>query len=100
MTILDLCADDADRVQAAAALLVECFRVHAPTAWPDMDAGLEEVRESLAPDRISRVAVDARGEVLGWIGAQPQYDGHVWELAMNPFWPLDADGTLTLPEAR
>lgn len=24
--------------------------------------------------------------------------GHVWELAMNPFWPLAADGTLTLPE--
>ncbi len=26
-------------------------------------------------------------------------DGHVWELAYNPFWPLAADGTLTLPEA-
>ncbi len=25
-------------------------------------------------------------------------DGHVWELAHNPFWPLAADGTLTLPE--
>lgn len=26
-------------------------------------------------------------------------DGHVWEVAMNPFWPLAADGSLTLPEA-
>ena len=26
-------------------------------------------------------------------------DGHVWELAMNPFWPLAADGSLTLPGA-
>lgn len=25
-------------------------------------------------------------------------DGHVWELAVNPFWPLAADGSLTLPE--
>ncbi|MBX3508680.1 MAG: VOC family protein [Parvibaculum sp.] len=24
--------------------------------------------------------------------------GHVWEVAMNPFWPLAADGSLTLPE--
>lgn len=24
--------------------------------------------------------------------------GHVWEVAMNPFWPLAADGSLTLPK--
>ena len=24
--------------------------------------------------------------------------GHVWEVAMNPFWPLTADGSLTLPQ--
>lgn len=26
--------------------------------------------------------------------------GHVWEVAMNPFWPLAADGSLTLPDGR
>lgn len=26
-------------------------------------------------------------------------DGHVWEVAMNPFWPLATDGSLTLPFA-
>lgn len=26
--------------------------------------------------------------------------GHVWEVAMNPFWPLSSDGSLTLPERR
>lgn len=26
-------------------------------------------------------------------------DGHVWELAMNPFWTLQDDGSLTLPHA-
>ena len=24
-------------------------------------------------------------------------DGHLWELAWNPFWPIDADGDVTLP---
>lgn len=24
--------------------------------------------------------------------------GHVWEVAMNPFWPLADDGSLTLPK--
>lgn len=26
-------------------------------------------------------------------------DGHVWEVAMNPFWPLAADGSLALAHA-
>ncbi len=34
----------------------------------------------------------------GYSGYYADPDGHVWELAMNPFWPLAADGTLTLPE--
>ena len=25
-------------------------------------------------------------------------DGHVWEIATNPFWPLAEDGGLTLPQ--
>jgi catechol 2,3-dioxygenase-like lactoylglutathione lyase family enzyme len=35
----------------------------------------------------------------GYSGYFADPDGHVWELAMNPFWPLAADGSLTLPEA-
>lgn len=34
----------------------------------------------------------------GYSGYFADPDGHVWEVAMNPFWPLAADGTLTLPE--
>lgn len=34
----------------------------------------------------------------GYSGYYADPDGHVWELAMNPFWPLGADGSLTLPE--
>jgi len=35
----------------------------------------------------------------GYSGYFADPDGHVWELAMNPFWPLAADGSLTLPDA-
>lgn len=34
----------------------------------------------------------------GYSGYFADPDGHVWELAMNPFWPLSADGSLTLPD--
>lgn len=36
----------------------------------------------------------------GYSGYWADPDGHVWELAMNPFWPLGADGSLTLPGAE
>ena len=36
----------------------------------------------------------------GYSGYWADPDGHVWEVAMNPFWPLGADGTLTLPDAQ
>lgn len=34
----------------------------------------------------------------GYSGYFADPDGHVWEIATNPFWPLDADGGLTLPD--
>ena len=33
----------------------------------------------------------------GYSGYWADPDGHVWEVAMNPFWTLSADGSLTLP---
>lgn len=33
----------------------------------------------------------------GYSGYWADPDGHVWEVAMNPFWPLAEDGSLTLP---
>ncbi|GAB1478399.1 VOC family protein [Paracoccaceae bacterium] len=35
----------------------------------------------------------------GYSGYWADPDGHVWEVAMNPFWPLATDGSLTLPES-
>jgi uncharacterized protein len=33
----------------------------------------------------------------GYSGYWSDPDGHVWEVAMNPFWPLEKDGSLALP---
>ena len=80
MQIVDLRPDDEETILQAAALLVEGFKEHWPSTWPDMDAALKEVQESLKPDRISRVAIDENGLVLGWVGGISEYDGNVWEL--------------------
>ncbi len=34
----------------------------------------------------------------GYSGYYADPDGHVWEVAMNLFWPLGEDGSLTLPD--
>lgn len=34
----------------------------------------------------------------GYSGYWADPDGHVWEVAMNPYWPLNDDGSLTLQE--
>ena len=78
--IIDLPADDAAVHLAVAEILVAAFAGTGATAWPDVEAGLEEVRESLAPERISRIAVDDGGRPLGWVGGIAQYDGYGWEL--------------------
>lgn len=33
----------------------------------------------------------------GYCGYFADPDGHLWEVAYNPFWPLDADGKIELP---
>ncbi len=35
----------------------------------------------------------------GYSGYFADPDGHVWEIACNPFWPLSDDGGLILPDA-
>src|SRR5579883_857271 len=80
LRFVDLQATEEGLVKAAAELLVVGFREHYPAAWPTLEAALSEVRESLEPGRVSRIALDDRDEVVGWIGAIPMYDGHVWEI--------------------
>ncbi len=79
MKIVDLYEDHERAVHEAARLLVDCF-AHIPSGWHTLDEGLAEVRASLGSDRISRIALDDDGMILGWIGAIPGYQGHVWEI--------------------
>ncbi len=34
----------------------------------------------------------------GYSGYIADPDGHVWELAVNPFWTLAEDGSVTIPD--
>lgn len=75
MRIIDLTLEDEPAALQAAEMLIDLL----PEGWPAMKEALQEVRESLPPERISRIAVEG-DEVLGWIGGQEQYKGNVWEL--------------------
>ncbi|MDX8346443.1 VOC family protein [Cognatiyoonia sp. IB215446] len=57
-------------------------------------------------DAAYKTAINAGATVLkepqkvfwgGYSGYYADPDGHVWEVAHNPFWPLNDDGSLTLP---
>ena len=80
MDILTLSPDQDSLIQQAAQLLVDAFREHWPDAWPTVEQGLKEVQEMLETERICRIAVDNKGNLLGIIGGIPGYDGQVWEL--------------------
>lgn len=80
MHIIDLTGGDERHIDQAASLLVEAFADTGSTAWTTQEAARREVEESLQPHRISRIAVDNDGTLLGWIGAISTYDGHAWEL--------------------
>lgn len=57
-------------------------------------------------DAVYQAALDAGATAIkppepvfwgGYSGYFADPDGHIWEIAHNPFWPLAADGALTLP---
>jgi hypothetical protein len=58
-TIEDLERSDAPRIEATARLLHAAFSPQG--AWTTMAEAMQEVVDSLGPDRISRVAVDIDG---------------------------------------
>jgi len=78
--IVDLISENAHTIEQIAQLLMVGFRDASPTSWPTIEEAIAEVRGSLQAHRISRIAVDHGGEVLGWIGGIEEYSGNVWEL--------------------
>ncbi len=79
MRVVDLSPDEPERVDQAARILHEAFLDRSP-AWPTIESARAEVDESFVEGRISRVALDGAGSVIGWIGGIPLYDGHVLEV--------------------
>ena len=67
-------ADDTDAIDQAATLLLEAF----PHWQPTLEMARNEVAEALGTDRIC-LGARAADQVLGWVGAIPQYS-HAWEL--------------------
>ena len=87
----DLLPENEDAVRQAATLLFEVSKEHHPNAWPTMKAAMEEVKETFGENRISRVAVDSDGLVLGWIGGSgaERSQEYAWELhplVVRPEW--------------
>jgi aminoglycoside 6'-N-acetyltransferase I len=78
MKITDLTPAHNRAIKQTANLLLNSFG--RPEAWPTIESALEEVEDSLAEGRISRIAIDEAGDVVGWISGIRQYDGNVWEL--------------------
>lgn len=80
MRIVDVTPVDPARLDAIADVLVDGFTGTGAEVWQTREDALETVIESLEEDRISRVALDDDGRVLGWISAVSTYDGWVWEI--------------------
>ena len=100
------------QMQGAALALFPLHDLAADQGRPDAALGTGAV--TLAQNCVDRAETDAvwqaaveagatplkrPGQVFwgGYSGYVADPDGHVWEIAHNPFWPLAADGTLTLP---
>jgi len=77
---------------------------------PDGFGGIalaHNVRSRSAVDEVLRDAVNAGAELTqparetfygGYAGCFTDPDGHVWEIAYNPDFPLDQDGAITIPD--
>jgi aminoglycoside 6'-N-acetyltransferase I len=76
MRIADLASLPHTARDVAAHLLLSEFE--APSGWPDLRSAREEVDHVLRTG-FARAAL-AGEELVGWIGAVPEYHGRVWEL--------------------
>ena len=76
MRVVDLASQGQVIRDAAAELLVSGFKE--PRGWPNVVSAQAEVAHVLREGFARAVLVD--DELVGWIGALPEYHGRVWEL--------------------
>lgn len=78
MQIIDV-PNDEKIIRKVATCLIDGFTTFGVQPWESLDEAIEEVEDSFAEDRISRIAVDENSDVLGWVGGIYEY-ALVWEL--------------------
>ena len=78
MRIIDV-PNDEIFIRRVAEVLLDGFTTSGINPWENLESAIDEVKESLAENRISRAAIDDNGKVLGWIGGFHEY-ALVWEL--------------------
>jgi predicted lactoylglutathione lyase len=64
-------------------------------------ASRDDVDSALATAEAAGARILKPAQATEWGGYHAYFadaDGHVWEVAHNPFWPLGADGLPQLPE--
>ncbi|MCZ7582661.1 MAG: VOC family protein [Deltaproteobacteria bacterium] len=85
-------AEDAD-VSAEGSGFRGITLAHNVGSREEVDAVFDDVRRARA------TIVKEPQEVFwgGYSGYFADPDGHLWEVAHNPFWPLGDDGSVTLP---
>ncbi len=62
----------------------------------------EEVDAVMAEAKAAGAAITKAAEATPWGGYAGYFsdpDGHLWEVAHNPFWTIDAQGNVKLPQA-
>ena len=64
------------------------------------DAEVDEVLAEVARAGGTVTRAAAPTSYGGYAGCFTDLDGHVWEVAHNPAFPLAADGSLTVPDLR
>jgi aminoglycoside 6'-N-acetyltransferase I len=79
MHIVTVSMNDTGIVEQMARLLTAGFRGVAPDSWTTIEEARDTVR-SVVDSGFARAALDDAGDVIGWVGGLPQYDGNVWEL--------------------
>ena len=67
MKVVDLCAGDEESIRQVANLLMEGFRDTGSNAWTNIETAVQEVITSIAPDRISRIAIADDGTIICWV---------------------------------
>ena len=86
--------------------LAEDSAVDDPGGW----GGITLAHNVATPDEVDRILDEAeaagatigrRGSKAFWGGYNGVFldpDGHAWEIAHNPYWPIADDGTIHMPD--